>query len=1673
VPTLRKLPIMVLTLLGGLLLWMPLTQRGALAGDGATVSDATYGDPPSLMAPYTLMSGSDHYITFKYDDFSDVGDRFQFNNSAAIVTNSSNKQVIRLTPAETTKGGSVFNKERVSLKDDRSFSTYFTFELSGGSGWADGLVFTVQTDSSTKGSIGGTLGYYGIAPSVAVKFDTYRNTEHGDPSDNHIAILKDGVINSSLQSKVLDKSAMDLRSGTIHVWIDYNGPTGLLEVRMNKNSAARPDDAVLSYTLNPRLTGILNTDWVYVGFTASTGGYVQNHDITSWYFTNKFDPIDIENITYKQAPTGYAITPVPLEDGTVELTITPIGGDNKHMALTIEGTNGAVISPAAADTGEEGQAAVIASSPDGDTLLTKITVTGPGGVASSLEITIPGRTEAPIGDHIAANATDGTVDVTGVPDGATVAVYDHEGNRLALKTGVTGGNVQFTGLDGLTATHPIAVTFEVSPKVESEKTSVVPKVRSALDASDVQVNATTDKASIRGVPAGAVIRVYDAPGGSLIGEGTNTGVSAAALVVQIDAPGVDHRQKVYVTIEETGKLESLPVEVAALAESAKLDPDQIETDGTADLVTVRDVPAGATIVIYDDEDGRELGRGVNAAAADADVTANELGLVIGMSIRVALIEPDKLESEPVTAAVAFAQSDPPGDIDANATKSVVTVADVPPGALVTVYDEDGDVLGTNPNTGTNPAAVSLTISSPRLTQGQALDVTLTESRKTESVKVRVAAEYERSAKLAEDRIVANATDNTVTVTGVPSDAVIIVYNSDGSDVLGTDTNVLADDADLTITPAAPLTAGDTVLVTITEQYRLESDPAAIIAREKTAPLPEERIRADASASRITFRDIPDGAEIVVYNDRDERIASVTNNRGEAADLTVDVDSPKLVHEQPIRVTIREPDKLVSDPTTTQAHEQSAMPKLPDVLDIDVAAGTVKMGNVPPGTAVILYDPEGAELGRGIYNGAAAGEIVIAGLSLESAFQVTYTEPNKYESDKLNVRVDEATLALIDDAIRELEIGYQDKDTWESVTQPVFVVSVGKHDTSVSWTSSKPDVITITEPTGNVIETIVNRKPQDESVILTAKVSKNGMEKTRTFLVIVKAVNLVKTIEKDTRQVKVTGGMDAEVEKQVAIDRIVLSNGSKQAKIDKAVFDATTAAQFVSDVRTRNSVSRIYVDEVPNDEPDEFAVEVPEASMRLLADHGNSIEVRTDYGGIAIDNPELVKMADQSLDLYFRLVPVKDADEQRRIHAGIRSDANVRATANGRTVDILGSSLKVETNYSGYTTMLTLYFEKNGIRVPAVNAAEFFDSLRLYIDHGDGSPPEVADDLDPVDENGILVGLSLEVDKFSTFTIMQLRDRPAGGSSSDAQANPDSGLGQIVSAAIDPSRQAIVLEMDGVYEGVDPGGFEVSARGEPAAIAGVTAEGRYVTIRLNDPLPAGYRVAASYSPKTASAWTVPYLRPFSGLLVPNPGFHAAYMIGFEDGTFRPNQAVTRAEIAAILARNMNLPAQAAYRGWYPDVSPAHWAWSDIERLKGAGLLVGDTDGRFRPQDAITRAEMAMIAARWLEADLHASPSPSFSDVGDRHWAAAAITAAARAGVIVGYPDGTFGPDAPLTRAQAVAIMNRLLGRGPLVGTGGPSLPDVGANHWAFGEIEEASHSHPFMYDADGSETESAF
>lgn len=205
-------------------------------------------------------------------------------------------------------------------------------------------------------------------------------------------------------------------------------------------------------------------------------------------------------------------------------------------------------------------------------------------------------------------------------------------------------------------------------------------------------------------------------------------------------------------------------------------------------------------------------------------------------------------------------------------------------------------------------------------------------------------------------------------------------------------------------------------------------------------------------------------------------------------------------------------------------------------------------------------------------------------------------------------------------------------------------------------------------------------------------------------------------------------------------------------------------------------------------------------------------------------------------------------------------------------------------------------------------------------------------------------------------------------------------------------------------------------------------------------------------------------------------HVAYMIGYADGTVRPLSGITRAEVATIFFRLLTDEVRDEYwsqRNPYTDVAEDAWYNNAISTLVNMGIISGYSDGTFRPDAAITRAEFTKIAVSFFDyAD--DGYSGRFSDVSGGSWYATFVDAAADMGLIEGYGDGTFRPDAGITRAEACAIVNRTLGRAPEAGHLLPRSEmntwsdNANANAWYYADIQEATNSHDYEWVTYGGE-----
>ena len=194
-------------------------------------------------------------------------------------------------------------------------------------------------------------------------------------------------------------------------------------------------------------------------------------------------------------------------------------------------------------------------------------------------------------------------------------------------------------------------------------------------------------------------------------------------------------------------------------------------------------------------------------------------------------------------------------------------------------------------------------------------------------------------------------------------------------------------------------------------------------------------------------------------------------------------------------------------------------------------------------------------------------------------------------------------------------------------------------------------------------------------------------------------------------------------------------------------------------------------------------------------------------------------------------------------------------------------------------------------------------------------------------------------------------------------------------------------------------------------------------------------------------------------------HYAYVVGYPDGMVRPSGNITRAEAATIFFRLLTDDSRNQFwmtTNTYSDVNRGDWFNNAVSTLSNAGIISGYPDGTFRPNAPITRAEMSKIIA--LFAKLNKSED-RFNDIAG-HWAEAYIKLAAGNGWIAGYPDGSFKPQQNITRAETMTMINRVLERVPSVEShllpynAMLTFPDCQSGQWFYIAVQEATNSHTY-------------
>lgn len=266
--------------------------------------------------------------------------------------------------------------------------------------------------------------------------------------------------------------------------------------------------------------------------------------------------------------------------------------------------------------------------------------------------------------------------------------------------------------------------------------------------------------------------------------------------------------------------------------------------------------------------------------------------------------------------------------------------------------------------------------------------------------------------------------------------------------------------------------------------------------------------------------------------------------------------------------------------------------------------------------------------------------------------------------------------------------------------------------------------------------------------------------------------------------------------------------------------------------------------------------------------------------------------------------------------------------------------------------------------------------------------------------------------------------------------------------------------------------EIVAEGTPIALKAAPSKDGYVFAGWSDgdtTYNAGDAVVVEQAMTFTAQWKLEgeeIIAGMTGLLtVAGLGTddHIAYVYGYPDGTVRPNETITRAEVTTIFYRLLTSARRDEIftsENSFRDVNSSMWYNKATSSMAAGGYIQGYADGTFGANKPITRAEFVCLAARFAT---KTTGFASYTDVDNGHWAARSIAICASNGWVQGYEDGTFRPDQPITRAEAMTIINRMLGRGVSKGyvcKGAVRYTDNDPGSWYYYEILEATNDHEY-------------
>ncbi|WP_165452121.1 S-layer homology domain-containing protein [Paenibacillus thalictri] len=388
-----------------------------------------------------------------------------------------------------------------------------------------------------------------------------------------------------------------------------------------------------------------------------------------------------------------------------------------------------------------------------------------------------------------------------------------------------------------------------------------------------------------------------------------------------------------------------------------------------------------------------------------------------------------------------------------------------------------------------------------------------------------------------------------------------------------------------------------------------------------------------------------------------------------------------------------------------------------------------------------------------------------------------------------------------------------------------------------------------------------------------------------------------------------------------VNRTIGANGLKK---DEVSLTSSQTDKLVDQLKTAGSDAAKLVIPDPKDEVSELKVNLPKESTAKLADNQVSLEISTNNVRMLIPDGSLQGWKD---DIYFHIVPVKTDKERSEAEQRARTEQLVREAAGTATVNVLGRPMMIETNMQNRPITLILPLKDTGL------SGQQLQDLGIFIEHSDGTKELLRGEIVSYDAAGT-PGIQFTVNKFSTFTVVNLGSHTGKRHQAYMTGYPDGSFG--------PDKPMTRAEM------------------------------ATVLVRLFGKDQSGTQAARSYTDIAADHWAKAAVEAAAA---------GGLMDGYPDGSFKPEKTITRAEIAAIAAR---LSTAAEGGSGFSDTA-GHWAAAAIAKAKAAGIVNGYGDGTFRPEQTLTRAEAVTMLNKLSGREPSSASAVKWSDVPASHWA----------------------------------------------------------------------------------------